>query len=269
MDDLLENLLAIAREAAREVMDVYHRPFHVDFKGPEDPVTEADRRANDLICKRLEQMDPGTPVVAEESPEADFANFRAKRRVYFVDPVDGTREFVAKGTQFVVMIGLLDGDRPSHGVLVSPTDGTAWIGATGLGAYRIEASGETRRIQVAEPAELSRTTVVSSRSHQTSLLERAIACIGPEEVLPIGSAGLKGGMIAEGRGHIYLAPEHAGCRWDSCAPEAIIAAAGGVYTDAHGAALDYRHPSLRNSAGIVAAGPRLHGLAVEAIRSIW
>lgn len=268
MDALLQNLLLIGREAAAEVMDVYARPFTVDFKGPEDPVTEADRRANALICERLRAMEPGTPVVAEESPEEDWADYRSSRRVFFVDPVDGTRAFVDRTGDFVVMIGLIDGDTPTHGVLVAPTSGIAWAGAVGRGAYRIERDGSIHRASVALTDSLSDAGVVSSRSHRTSLLERAIECLGAPRVLAIGSAGLKGAAVVDGRADIYLAPEHAGCRWDSCAPEAIIRAAGGTYTDALGKRLDYRAPSLKNDTGIVAGNPKLHAESVRRIAPV-
>ena len=113
MNPELTLLLRIAAEAARVVMEVYAQPFSVDYKGPQDPVTAADRRANALICERLEQEFPGVPIVAEESDPSTFDDFRKSDRVFFVDPVDGTREFVDRNGEFAVMIGLLEGSRPS------------------------------------------------------------------------------------------------------------------------------------------------------------
>ncbi|OQX68740.1 MAG: hypothetical protein B6A08_08645 [Sorangiineae bacterium NIC37A_2] len=265
MDALLQNLLAIGREAAREIMDVYARPFAVDYKGPADPVTEADRRANTLICARLRELEPNTPIVAEESPEEDWADFRSFERVFFVDPVDGTRAFVDRTDDFVVMIGLLDGQRPTHGVLVAPVSGIAWAGALGRGAFRIDRDGSVSEVRVPETLSLADAAVVSSRSHRTSLLEQAIERLAVSRVLAIGSAGLKGAAVVDGRADIYLAPEHAGCRWDACAPEAILRAAGGTYTDALGNDLDYRAPSLKNDTGIVAGNPNLHGETVRLV----
>lgn len=268
MDALTQSLLSIGREAAREVMDVHARPFAVDFKGPEDPVTEADRRANTLICERLRALEPDTPVVAEESPEEDWAHYRSSRRVFFVDPVDGTRAFVEGLKDFVVMIGLLDGDRPTHGVLVAPAYGIAWVGAVGQGAYRIDQDGSMSEVRVSRTDSLGDAAVVSSRSHRTSLLEQAILRLGAPRVLAIGSAGLKGAAVVDGRADLYLAPEHAGSRWDSCAPEALLLAAGGTYTDALGELLDYRAPSLKNDAGIIAGNLSLHRDAVDRVAPI-
>jgi 3'(2'), 5'-bisphosphate nucleotidase len=265
MDELTSQMLAIAREAAREVMTVFEAPFQVDFKAPADPVTEADRRSNTLICERLRALEPNTPVVAEESPEEDWADYRSSHRVFFVDPVDGTSAFVERRKEFVVMIGLLEGDTPTRGVLVAPALGTAWIGAQGQGAFRLDTDGSVHALTVEDLAQVEDAWVVSSRSHRTSLLEEAISALGSPHVLAIGSAGLKGAAVVDRRAHIYLASDHAGSRWDSCAPEAILRAAGATYTDALGARLDYRAPSLKNDRGIIAAAPGLHAEAVRRV----
>ena len=269
IDPLLDAFLDIARQAAREILEVYRQPFDVAFKkGPHDPVTLADRRANDLICRRLQQLSPGTPIVAEESPETEWAHFRSAERVFFVDPLDGTREFVKKSGQFVVMIGLLDGARPSHGLMLSPVTGTAWLGSTSGGSLEVTADGQKTPLSISQGLPPGGCRVVASRGRPSSLMERAILQIAPREIIPVHSAGLKGASLARGDADAYLAPESAGCRWDSCAPEAVIRGAGGVYTDATGQALDYRAARLENDAGIIAAAPRLHHYLIETLRPL-
>lgn len=265
MNELSRVLLDIAREAAREILEVYERPFEVDYKGPKDPITEADRRANALICARLAALYPDVPIVAEESPEGAWRHFRASERVFFVDPLDGTREFVARTDAFVVMIGLLEGDRPTHGVLHAPVGGKSWVGERGRGAWEISPSGEARSLRMDPKDSPATATVASSRSHPDSLLERAIQKLEPEGVKAIYSAGLKAAALSSGEADIYLAPESAGHRWDSCAPEAIVAAAGGRYTDALGRDLDYRAARLENDGGIVAAAEPLHSRVIDSI----
>jgi len=268
MNELSRALLDIARAAAREILDVYQRPFEVDYKGPKDPITEADRRSNDLICERLAALEPGVPIVAEESPEGAWQHYRASERVFFVDPLDGTREFVARTDAFVIMIGLLEGERPTHGVLYAPVGGQCWIGEVGVGAWEVSPAGDVRSLAMKPAASVSRCTVASSRSHPDSLLERAIRHLGPADVKPIYSAGLKAAAISAGEADVYLAPESAGYRWDSCAPEAVVAAAGGRYTDALGRRLDYRATRLENDGGIVAAAEPLHGHVIESIAGL-
>lgn len=269
MNETLGKMIDIAQAAAVEIMKVYRRPFDVDFKGPSDPVTEADRIANHLICSRLERSFPDIPVIAEESPPETWGRNLSAEKVFFVDPVDGTKEFVARNDQFVVMIGLLEGDAPTHGVLYSPVTQTLWAGVVGQGAIRREASGAERVLKPLSDVSLSESRVVSSRSNrQSELNAQALERVSPAQIVPIGSAGLKGAAVADGSADIYLAPGFAGCLWDSCAPEALIRSVGGVYTDAHGVPLDYRATTVENHRGAVAASPLVHSEVIARISDL-
>ena len=260
---LLESLIGIAARAADVVCEVYARDFSVTYKGPRDPITEADRRANELICSELGAHFPDIPVVAEESDESRFSGYRNAPRVFFVDPVDGTREFVARNGEFAVMIGLLEDDRATHGVIHAPAQQTAWAGSVGRGAFRIEPDGARTKIRVSECSDIARARVVASRSHRTRALERALERLGALDLVTLGSAGLKAAAIADGRADIYASPFSAGKRWDACAPDAIVTAAGGVFTDRYGAQLDYRGRKLDNDRGVVTAAPMLHAQVLK------
>jgi 3'(2'), 5'-bisphosphate nucleotidase len=267
-DGALAVLVGIAAEAAALVSEVYATPFVVDFKGPADPVTEADRRANALIVERLTKEFPGVPIVAEESKPETFANFAASSEIFFVDPVDGTNEFIARNPEFVVMIGLLSGAAPTLGVMHAPALGIAWAGAVGKGAERVLANGTRSPIRVSDTPELGQARLVSSRSHRSARLDRALASLGPREVYTKGSAGLKGTEVAEGVADAHVAPFYAGKRWDACAAEALIAAAGGRVTDAYGAPLDYRGVGLSNDRGLVATNGRIHDAIVRKLEAL-
>ena len=258
MTPLLSTLLDIAEGASRIIRSVYETNFVVEFKGPKDPVTEADKRANALIVSRLEAAFPGVPIVAEESDPASFADFRASDRIFFVDPLDGTAEFVNRNGQFVVMIGLVEGDRAVAGIVAAPATGEAWAGAVGEGAFQVRADGVTVPVSVSGTADIGDARLVSSRSHRGPLLERALSLVGAREVIAVGSAGLKGAHVASGIADLYLAPGHSGKRWDACAVDALLTAAGGRFTDAYGQPFDYRAKSLSNDRGIVATNGLLH-----------
>ena len=262
---LLDSLLEIAAEAAQVVLEVYDTPFRVDYKGPKDPVTLADRKANALICKRLRERYPGVPIVAEESDPESFSGFRKAENVFFVDPVDGPREFVDRNDQFVVMIGVLQGDAATVGVIDAPALHVAWGGAVGLGAWRFQ-GGQRTPIHVSQTSDLSQARVVASRSHRSDQLERALELIGAREAIAIGSAGLKGAEIARGGAEAYVAPGRAGKRWDACASDALVTAAGGLYTDASGTPIDYRSESLANTEGVLASNRLLHEALLERVR---
>ncbi len=259
----LSIVVGIAAEAAEVVSRIYAQPFHVDYKSPEDPVTDADRAANTLICERLATAFPGVPIVAEESPPETFAAFRDSRRVFFVDPVDGTREFVQRNGEFVVMIGVLEDDEATASVIHAPTSNTAWVGLVGYGAFELGSDGTRRAIRVSDTPELGQARIVSSRSHRTPQLERVLAALGALEIMKQGSAGLKGARVATAAADAYVAPHHAGQRWDICATDALVRAAGGRVTDAYGEPIDYRAPSLVNDRGVVLSNGPLHAALIE------
>lgn len=262
MNAELNVMLRIASEAARVVMDVYGRPFDVDYKAPQDPVTEADRRANELICEQLEREFPGVPIVAEESDPDTFKSFRDADRVFFVDPVDGTREFVDKNGEFAVMIGLLEGTRALASVIDAPARNEIFAGWVGHGAF-VRRGGTQTPIRVSDISDMKQGRIVGSRSHRSPQLERAIAKLSPREVLVMGSAGLKGTLVAEGTVEAYVAPGYAGKRWDACAADALVTAAGGILTDTHGDAIDYRAESLSNDRGLLCSNRHVHDSLVQ------
>ncbi|MDX2054987.1 MAG: 3'(2'),5'-bisphosphate nucleotidase CysQ [Polyangiaceae bacterium] len=264
---LVEELLAIANEAALLVMEVYNRPFEVDFKGPNDPVTEADRRANQFICERLAALCPGAPIVAEESDPLSFREFRQGERIFFVDPVDGTREFVQKNGQFAVMIGMVEGTRATCGVIVAPALQQAWAGDLEHGAFEVDAQGKRKTIRTSDHTEARGIRIVASRSHRTPTVQAALDAIEGANVSALGSAGLKGTWVASGRAEAYVAPGAAGQRWDCCALDAIVTAAGGRVTDAWGDPIDYR-AGLINDRGILASNGHLHGSLLEQLAKI-
>jgi 3'(2'), 5'-bisphosphate nucleotidase len=266
--DDLETMLAAAREAQAVVARVYATDFAVDYKGPRDPVTTADREANALLCDRLARRFPAVPIVAEESDERSFAGWRGADRCFFVDPLDGTVEFVSRNGEFAIMIGLAEAGRAVAGVVLAPASGVAWIGALDVGAWEIAPGGARTPIRVSDTADLAEARVVVSRSHRSERLEAVLGALAPKQILPLGSAGLKGVRVATGGADLYVQPGRAGKRWDACAPEAIVLAAGGRFTDALGEPIDYAGGGLENSTGVLVSNARLYGRALERIRTV-
>jgi 3'(2'), 5'-bisphosphate nucleotidase len=259
---VLQTLLAIAEEAGRAVVEMYRTALPVEYKGPRDPVTAADRRSNRLLVQRLNEAFPGVPVVAEESEPASFKGFREAARVFFVDPLDGTQEFIRRIDEFAVMIGLLEGSRATAGVICRPATCLAWAGAVGLGAWRIDPpAGRWIPVRVTHTDDLARARIVASRSHRSARLQRALAALGAREVRTMGSARLKGAQVAEGLADAYVDTGAGTKRWDACAVEALVTAAGGRVSDVTGAPIDYRAETLANERGLVVS----NGLTHEAI----
>ncbi len=252
-------VLAIARDAGDVVARVYAAGFDVEYKGPNDPVTRADREANALICEALARAYPGVPVVAEESDRATYAGFGRAERAWFVDPLDGTREFVARNGEFCVMVGLAERGRATLGVIVCPAlEGRerAYVGGEGLGAWEIARDGARRPIRVSSHEDVRGARVLVSRSHLSDEARAKMEALGLVTV-PCGSAGVKAIRVACGDADLYAQPGRAGSLWDACAPEAIVRAAGGVWLTTRGDGYDYANESLENKGGVVAGNEKL------------
>ncbi len=261
-----EVALAAAREASALILGIYATPFQVDYKIGDDPVTRADREANALICARLAAAFPGVPVVAEESDPSAYAGFEGQDAAWFVDPLDGTREFVARNGQFAVMIGLARGGRAELGVIVAPAWNRAFVGIVGEGAWEVGPDGARTPLHVTARTSLAGASLVVSRSRAPAALEARLASAGTAPPVRHGSSGLKGVLVATGAHDGYLQPGSAGMRWDACATEALVVAAGGACTTDDGAAFDYRTTDLENSRGLVASNGHLQAALLAALR---
>jgi 3'(2'), 5'-bisphosphate nucleotidase len=265
---LADVALAAAREAADLVMRVYAGQFDVDYKGKGDPVTRADREANALVCEALARATPGVPIVAEESDPGAYAGFDAAESAWFVDPLDGTRDFVERNGEFAVMIGLAEGGRATLGVIVAPAWGRAWVGIVGEGAWEVSAAGARTPISVSQRPTLEGATVLVSRSRTPARVMAFVQSMGAREAVRHGSSGLKGALVATGAHDVYMQPGRAGLRWDACATDALVRAAGGECTDADGAPFDYASADIVNARGLVATNGKVHAAVIAALRNM-
>ena len=265
--DVLTKLLAMARGASELVMQVYEGDdVGAELKGPNDPVTRADKEANAFILSQLAVHLPGIPVVAEESDPALFHGFESSRVALFVDPVDGTRDFIAKNGEFCVMIGLAEDGRATVGVVLCPVyqgRRQTYGAAEGIGAFLFDDDGARTPIRVASGTDLGSARCAVSRFQRSKSVDAKLATLGVAALVPIGSSGIKGVEIAHGHLELYAHPSRGKVKlWDACAPDAIVRAAGGLLTDAQGVPFDYRG-AVAQGEGTVAANPALHAEAVR------
>lgn len=271
-DDELEFLVQVARRAARLIAAIYETPFEVEYKGPDNPVTVADRRANALICEALAERFPGDAVLAEESVPADRAEITrrmASERVFFVDPLDGTREFAARNGEFAVMIGLTRRGRAELGVVVEPTTNVAFAGRVGAPGFVEAADGSRRPLRLSDERRPADLRLLLSRSHPSPRVEDLQRTLGVGSVVHCGSVGVKIARLATARAELYVHGGAGGSLWDSCAPEAILLSAGGVFTDLGGAHIDYRDSDLSLRRGIVASARADVHASVVSITRGW
>ena len=252
----------LAREAGAILMRIYVTDFAVSYKGHDDPVTDADKRANEFIVTGLRKAFPEDGVVAEEN--ADNSDALKKGRVWYVDPLDGTHEFIAKNGEFSVMIGLAVNGQARVGVVYRPAGDVLFGGVTDHDAW-VEEQGARRPLRASTRAELPSLRLVMSRSHRHPLTDAIRARLGAGKEMTLGSVGLKIGHIAMQRADLYLDLSGFTKAWDSCGPEAILRGAGGRLTDLAGQPLQYGGEELQNRRGLAASNGACHDRVIAAI----
>ncbi len=250
--------LYLAADAALRGGDAAMRYYgvtslQVSDKGHNDPVTEADRAANRAILKLLAAERPDDVVLSEESPPP--APEKRGGRLWVVDPLDGTKEFIARNGEFCVMVGLAEAGGARLGAVYQPDPRLLYLGTVDGGAWMVDL-GEP------EPAahSLSAATrgppplrLVESRSHPDELLRRLEQELGEVRVVQSGSVGIKCALVARGQADLYVHPVPFLKEWDTCAPEAILRGAGGLVTDCAGQPLEYGKVEPPQPGGIFAA----------------
>lgn len=223
-------------------MAVYRRGGTVQTKSDESPLTEADLASHRILTRGLAAHAPDIPVVSEED-EPSHAHRRPDTTFWLIDPLDGTKEFIARNGEFTVNIALVGNGFPVLGVVFAPALNLLYWNEPGIGAFRQDASG-VKSIRVAGPVDGRPTRVVASKSHLDERTRAFIDALGPHELVQAGSS-LKFCRVAEGSADVYprLAPT---CEWDTAAAQAVVEAAGGTVHTLDGARLAYGKPDVLN-----------------------
>ncbi len=243
-------------------------------KSPGDPVTEADHASNDAVLAVICSRCPADAVLSEESAPPSRAG--AGGRLWVVDPLDGTREFIDGIDEFACMVGLAHRGRAVLGAVYVPGSRRLYLGVADGGAWVAECNaaaeagfavsiGPLRSLHVSRPAD-GRTRLVRSRSHPDERLARIEAALPSVDIVPSGSVGVKCARIATGEADLYVHPVPYLKEWDTCAPEAMLRGAGGEVTDCGGQPLAYGKADPKQPGGILAGHPSSWAGALPLVR---
>jgi len=257
----LKAAMSAARAAGQEILRIYNSDFAVVYKSENAPVTQADLAANDIIIAGLKEFNYG--ILSEET--ADDKSRLKKDRVWIIDPLDGTKDFINKDGEFSLMIGLAENGQPVLAVIYQPLGDKMYYASAGQGAYLKTGGREAVRLKVSAEDNLKSARMITSRFH---LLETDLALakkLGIKKLRPCGSAGVKVGLIAEGKADIYVNTSDKTWEWDICAADIILKEAGGKLTDTRGENFIYNKENPRNPVGYVAANEFFHKKIVEAL----
>jgi 3'(2'), 5'-bisphosphate nucleotidase len=238
------DLEPMIRAAGAAILDIYAHPTHaIRTKEDRSPVTDADVASHDLLLAALTQVAPQWPIVSEEDQEDD-RGIDPEQPFWLVDPLDGTKEFIARTGEFSINIGLVVGRQAFFGLLYSPVTGTLYRGGVGLAAQRKDVADAAWHPIACRERPAQGGVLISSRRSSS----------WPEQMRferrdALGSA-LKFGRIAEGQADYYLRRGPT-MEWDTCAGQAIVEAAGGRVTTLNGAPLRYGKAGWLNAGFIV------------------
>ncbi len=252
---LLQEVISTALEAGHEIMEVYNSGFNVELKDDRSPLTEADKRAHQVIHQRLSKY---FPVLSEEGKTIPFAERKKWNPFWMVDPLDGTKEFIKRNGEFTVNIALIENQIPVLGVVYAPALNKIYFGVKTSGSFKLEwkegeekSADEIIRSAFGLPVNLNgrKFTVVASRSHLSPETEKFIDDLKKEhgeiEFKSSGSS-LKLCLVAEGAADVYprLAPT---MEWDTAAGQAVVMYAGKAVLNYHsGLPMPYNKPDLLN-----------------------
>ncbi len=253
--EILRHVEGLVLEAGDIVRQYHDLPDNIEYKGLDDPVTAADKAVNKFLVDALSDAYPDYGILAEESKD-DLSRLQ-RSRIWCIDPLDGTKEFIARNGEFSIMVGLAVDGVATLGVVYQPILNFMYSGIRDQGAWL---TTHEKRIPltvsgIANPANMR---LVVSRSHRNPITDNIKMSLGLDIERISGSVGLKCGLIARSEADLYLHPAPGHKEWDLCAPEAILVGAGGQMTDCWGRELRYNKLDVYNHGGLVASNGLAH-----------
>ena len=252
-----EIALNAAIEAGKEILKIYKTDFKSKNKEDNSPITIADLKSNEIIKSILSKT--GITVLSEE--DKDNKKRLKQNRVWIIDPLDGTTDFVNKTGEFTVMIGLVEKNKPLLGRIDWPAEDTWLVAQKQIGSW-VQVNKAWKKIRVSKVSELKECKVVGSRHHLSEIEKELLKKLQLTKFTSIGSS-LKVGKISYGDADVYLTTTNKMKEWDTCASYCIISEAGGKMTDMRGNDLTYNNEDVFHKKGILVTNGLVHEKIVK------
>jgi len=243
MNQILLTATTAAHEAGNIIHSFFHSEYEVKMKEIGNPVTEADIAADDILKKILTTEFTDYGWLSEET--RDTPHRLTKKRIWVVDPIDGTKEFVEGISNFVVSIGLVEDGKPILGVIHNPISKDTYTAINGGGVFF-----NGNQTTISKKTEFSQMSMLNSRSETRQGLWESYTPYF-KELIPIGSIALKLAMVAAHQTDMVasLKPKN---EWDICAGHCLINEAGGILLTVGGKEISYNNPKTLITPGLVA-----------------
>ena len=257
--NLQETKLAINAviEAGKAVMEIYEQDFSVKLKQDRSPLTQADIKSNEIIQRIISVS--GYPILSEESVD-DKERLNCEK-IWIVDPLDGTSDFVSRTGEFTIMVALIEHNKPILGVVYCPTNKTLFVAQKNGGAYNL-GNGQCLKLSISNVAELEKCRAVVSRHHLSDQDRQFLMKIKIDKSTQLGSS-LKVMDICSGNAELYFATTNNMKQWDTCASYCLIKEAGGEMTDMFGSELKYNTVTLNHQNGILVTNGLIHNKIID------
>ncbi len=274
--------LQTAREAGNEILRIKHSGTDLQIQNKEgiyqivSPVTIADTRANEIICRTLITQFPTYGLLTEEAVDDEvllkaIERWQVSDLTWIIDPLDGTKAFIRNGTDYGVHIGLTLHGEPVLGINYYPETDTAYFAVKGCGAYKQVGNLPAERVSVSHVLEEEIRPIGNSDPKETAHIYQELfgMKISNGSLPNLDSCGWKICMISEGNSYnLYISSGIRGGIWDYCSGEVILCEAGGVISDLKGNPIDYRSDEGRNKEGLVICNDKaLHEKVIEVNRT--
>lgn len=258
----LSNEIKLAIEAAtkagKKIMEIYQTDFSVANKADKSPVTSADLASNKIIQEILKVTN--YPILSEESlDDSDRLN---QDKVWIIDPLDGTSDFIDKTGEFSVMIALVDKHQPVVGVVYQPVGDLLYVAVKGEGAYQLQ-NNVWQKLAVTSQADLTKLKVVTSRHHLSGQEKDFLEALAVKNFRPQGSCGLKVTEICAGKADLYFTTTNKIRHWDTAPAYCLLVEAGGKMTDIFGEDFVYNTKVTNHPNGLLATNGQIHQQIVD------
>ena len=258
LDDVIDAIV----QAGERVREIYDTDFEVNKKDDNSPITKADLESNKILRAVLEKT--GIPILSEE--DVDDKSRLASEKVWIVDPLDGTQDFVNRTGEFTILVGLVENHVPVMGLVYLPIKKMLYFAEKGMGAFCYDLN-EWRKISVRRVEEISSCLALVSRHHLSGKEKKILDHLGITNTATIGST-LKVMEISSGRGDVYLTTTNKMSQWDTCASNCIISEAGGKMTDISGNELIYNTEIVKHENGLLTTNGFIHDRVVSKISEL-
>ncbi len=262
-----ETKLAIkaALSAGKEVLKIYNNGFTATYKKDTTPITEADLRSNEIITQILSSS--GIYLLSEENTENNFSENLSEKtptKLWIVDPLDGTADFINKTGEFAVMIALVENQKPILGVIYQPVGDQLFVAQKNSGAF-FKDKENWIKLKVNTQNKLKESKAVVSKNHLEEIEKDFLDTVGISSFSQKGSCGLKVAEICLGNAELYFTRTHKIKIWDTAAAYCLITEAGGKITNILGEEIRYNLAEINHQTGVLVSNGKIH----EEISKQW